>query len=82
MSKDAPPLDAVSFEAALEELEKIVQALERGAVPLDEQVRMYERGATLKAHCEKKLADAQLKVDQIVLGEGGAVSTQPAKIGS
>jgi exodeoxyribonuclease VII small subunit len=82
MSKETAPLDALSFEAALEELEKIVQALERGAVPLDEQVRMYERGAALKAHCETKLADAQLKVDQIVLGEGGSVSTQPAKIGS
>ena len=81
MSKEAAPLETLSFEAALEELERIVQALERGAVPLDEQVRMYERGAALKGHCEKKLADAQLKVDQIVLGEGGAVSTQPAKIG-
>ncbi len=78
----AVPLETLSFEAALEELEKIVQALERGAVPLDEQVRMYERGAQLKAHCEKKLAEAQLKVDQIVLGEGGQVTTQPAKLGS
>lgn len=78
----AAPLETLSFEAALEELEKIVQALERGAVPLDEQVRMYERGAQLKAHCEKKLAEAQLKVDQIVLGEGGQVTTQPAKLGS
>jgi exodeoxyribonuclease VII small subunit len=75
------PLEALSFEAALEELEKIVQALERGSVPLDEQVRMYERGAQIKAHCEQKLAEAQLKVDQIVLGEGGQVSTQPAKLG-
>jgi len=75
------PLEALSFEAALEELERIVQALERGSVPLDEQVRMYERGAQIKAHCEQKLAEAQLKVDQIVLGEGGQVSTQPAKLG-
>ncbi len=82
MSNPAAPLEASSFESALEELEKIVQALERGAVPLDEQVRMYERGAALKGHCEKKLAEAQLKVDQIVLGEGAAISTQPAKLGS
>jgi exodeoxyribonuclease VII small subunit len=82
MAKDAQALEALSFETALEELERIVQALERGAVPLDEQVRMYERGAALKGHCEHKLAEAQLKVDQIVLGEGGAISTQPAKIGS
>ncbi|MFZ4122694.1 MAG: exodeoxyribonuclease VII small subunit [Caulobacterales bacterium] len=80
MSKDQTAVAEMSFEAALEELERIVQSLERGAVALDEQLRMYERGATLKAHCEKKLADAQLKVDQIVLGEGG-VSVQPAKLG-
>lgn len=75
------PIESLSFEAALDELERIVQALERGAVPLDEQVRMYERGAQIKAHCEQKLAEAQLKVDQIVLGEGGQVTTQPAKLG-
>jgi exodeoxyribonuclease VII small subunit len=71
---------SLSFEQALEELERIVQALERGTVALDAQISMYERGAALKAHCEKKLAEAQLKVDQIVLGEGGP-SLAPAKLG-
>jgi len=70
---------ALSFEQALSELERIVQQLERGDVPLEDSIRMYERGAALKAHCETKLRDAQLKVEQIVLGPDG-VRTEPARL--
>jgi exodeoxyribonuclease VII small subunit len=73
-------LDALSFEQALAELEKIVGLLERGDVALEDSIRMYERGAALKAHCEAKLKDAQLKVEQIVLSADG-VKTEPAKLG-
>ena len=71
MSKDGSDISALSFEEALAELERIVQQLERGDVALEDSIRMYERGATLKAHCEAKLKDAQLKVEQIVLGPEG-----------
>lgn len=74
-----PDLSAMSFETALAELEKIVAQLERGDVALEESIRMYERGAALKAHCETKLKDAQLKVEQIVLGPEG-VKLEPAKL--
>ena len=37
-----------------------------------------ERGAKLKAHCEAKLKAAQLKVESIILGPGGAVGVEPA----
>lgn len=70
---------SLSFEQALSELERIVQQLERGDVPLEDSIRMYERGAALKAHCETKLRDAQLKVEQIVLGPDG-VRTEPARL--
>ncbi|MFZ4070581.1 MAG: exodeoxyribonuclease VII small subunit [Caulobacterales bacterium] len=73
-------LEALSFEQALAELEKIVGQLERGDVALEDSIRMYERGAALKAHCEAKLKDAQLKVEQIVLSPDG-VKTEPAKLG-
>jgi exodeoxyribonuclease VII small subunit len=73
-------LEALSFEQALAELEKIVGLLERGDVALEDSIRMYERGAALKAHCEAKLKDAQLKVEQIVLSADG-VKTEPAKLG-
>lgn len=71
---------AMSFETALAELEKIVAALERGDVALEDSIRLYERGASLKAHCEAKLKDAQLKVEQIVLSADGP-RAEPAKIG-
>lgn len=70
---------SLSFEQALGELERIVQQLERGDVALEDSIRMYERGAALKAHCETKLRDAQLKVEQIVLGPDGA-RTEPARL--
>ncbi len=67
----------LSFEDALSELEAIVARLERGDAPLEESIDVYERGARLKKYCEDKLKSAQLKVDKIVLGAGGAASTAP-----
>lgn len=74
-----PDVASLSFEDALAELEKIVSRLERGDVALEESIRMYERGAALKAHCDAKLRDAQLKVEQIVLTSEGP-RTEPAKL--
>ena len=75
----APDLSAYSFEQALAELEKIVAELESGQAPLERSIDIYERGAALKAHCEKKLEAARLKVEKIVLGQGGAVAAEPAE---
>jgi len=74
-------ISALSFEQALAELEKIVAQLERGDVPLADSIRIYQRGAALKAHCEAQLKDAQLAVDQIVLGPDGP-RAEPARIGN
>ena len=74
------PVDGLSFEDALKELEGIVEKLESGDVPLEESIRIYERGAALKAHCLGKLRNAQLKVEQIVLSQDGEPSTGPADI--
>ncbi len=65
----------MSFEDALTELEAIVGQLERGDAPLEKSITIYERGAKLKAHCEGKLKDAQMKVDKIVLDGQGNAST-------
>ena len=68
----------MSFENALSELETIVQKLERGDAALEDSIALYQRGAALKAHCEGKLRDAQLKVDKIVLGpDGSAEGVEP-----
>ena len=74
-----PDIAAMSFEDALAELEQIVRRLEGGQVKLDEAILSYERGAQLKRHCERKLNEAQQRVDRIVIGPDGAVSAEPAK---
>jgi exodeoxyribonuclease VII small subunit len=76
---DAPDLSALSFEQALAELEKIVAELESGQAPLEASIEMYERGAALKAHCEKRLEAARLRVEKIVVGAGGAPGVEPAE---
>ncbi len=71
------PVKEMSFEDALRELETIVEKLERGDAPLEDSINIYERGAVLKAHCEAKLKDAQLKVEKIVLKSDGSTKTAP-----
>ncbi len=69
-------ISQLSFEDALKELETIVEQLERGDVGLEDSIRIYERGASLKSHCLGKLKAAKLKVDQIVLNQDGSVDTK------
>lgn len=71
---------SMSFEKALDALETIVKKLEAGEVELEQSISIYERGAALKAHCEAKLKDAELKVEKIVLGEDGTVRAEPADL--
>ncbi len=82
MSDPTIPADiaAMSFEDALAELEQIVRRLEGGQVRLDDAIQSYERGAQLKRHCERKLSEAQQRVDRIVVAPDGSVSAQPAKL--
>ncbi|MEM9234286.1 MAG: exodeoxyribonuclease VII small subunit [Pseudomonadota bacterium] len=60
-------IKALAFEEAMAQLEEIIDRLERGDVPLEESIALYERGATLKAHCEAKLRAAKEKIEKIVL---------------
>ncbi|HEY0213995.1 MAG TPA: exodeoxyribonuclease VII small subunit [Paenirhodobacter sp.] len=61
----------MSFEQAMKELEGVVGRLERGEVPLDESIRLYERGAALKDRCGKLLKEAEERVEKITLGADG-----------
>ena len=80
--KDASAdIDGLSFEQALAELETIVRQLESGEVELEKSIAIYERGAALRAHCEGKLKDAELKVEKVMLGEDGKAKTEPADLG-
>jgi exodeoxyribonuclease VII small subunit len=74
-------VEQLSFEAALKELEGIVSRLEQGEVDLEDSIALYERGQALKSHCERKLKAAESRLEKIVHGAGGAVSTEPADLG-
>ena len=76
----AADIAAMNFEEALAELEQIVRRLEGGQVRLDEAILFYEPGALLKRHCERKLNEAQQRVDRIVIGADGAITMEPAKL--
>ncbi len=68
---------ALSFEEALSELESIVRKLESGEASLEDAITHYERGNQLRRHCEKKLQDAKMKVEQIVQSDDGGLATTP-----
>lgn len=65
------PVEGLSFEEALAELETIVRGLESGKGDLARAIADYERGALLRRHCESRLAEAEAKVQAIVEGPGG-----------
>lgn len=68
----------LSFEAALDELEKIVSQLESGKAPLQESIAIYERGEALKRHCETLLKQAEARIEKITLAKDGTpVGTEP-----
>ena len=64
-------IKAMSFEQALEALERIVDDLEKGDVALDQSIRIYERGEALKSHCDRLLKAAEDKVEKIRLSRDG-----------
>ncbi len=68
------PVEEMSFEEAMAELEAVVGQLERGEVALDASIALYERGAKLTARCEVKLREAEEKVAQITLDADGKPS--------
>ena len=71
-------LAEISFEDALRELEGIVTSLERGDVSLDDAITAFERGTALKAHCQARLEEARMKVEQIRLPTDGSPPAESA----
>lgn len=71
------PVETLSFEAALAELEGIVRDLETGKAALEDSINAYERGVQLRTYCEKKLQEAQAKIEKITVGANGKIGTTP-----
>ena len=70
-------ISELTFESALKELEETVKKLENGGLSLDDSIKYYTRGKALKTHCEKKLEEAKLKIEKIIVNDGQASSTEP-----
>ena len=71
-------ITAMTFEEALSALETIVQQLERGDVPLDQSITLYERGEQLRAACQKRLDAASERIEKIVTAaDGSPTGTAP-----
>ncbi len=71
----------LSFEEAFRELEKVVQALERGTTTLDEALMLYERGVRLAAYCEKLLENAELRIRVLQRNTQGEVELHDVEEG-
>ena len=61
-----------TFEASMTRLEQIVRAMERGDVPLEESLKLFQEGTELVQRCQKLLDDAQLQVKKIMVAQDGS----------
>ncbi len=75
--KIAQDIAGMSFEQALKELDAIVRKLEAGQGELEGAIADYERGTALQNHCQKKLADAKMKVEKIIKTADGKLVAVP-----
>lgn len=64
------PDPRVSFEASLDELEKVVKAMEAGDLPLDRSLELFSRGMELSDTCRKQLEEAETRVEMLIRREG------------
>jgi exodeoxyribonuclease VII small subunit len=67
-----------SFEAALKQLEEIVQKLEKGELPLEESLKLYEEGIRLSRFCHAKLEEAEGRIEQLLKDSRGEAQVDAA----
>jgi exodeoxyribonuclease VII small subunit len=75
-NNDAKP-SALPFEEALKRLEGIVEAMESEELPLETLLAKYEEGTRLAKVCQDKLADAELKIQQLEKNAAGEMKLKP-----
>jgi exodeoxyribonuclease VII small subunit len=71
VSQPAADIAKMPFEAAMAELEAIVDQLEKGSVALEDSIKLYERGEALKSHCDALLKNAEMRIERITLSADG-----------
>jgi len=83
-SKSTPtgalPKPAVPFEEALQKLESIVEGMESGDLPLESLLAKYEEGVRLAKICQDKLAEAELKIQQLEKTAAGELKLKPLAV--
>ena len=62
----------ITFEESMQRLEQIVRAMERGDVPLEESLKLFQEGTELVRNCGKLLDEAQLQVKKIMTAQDGS----------
>ncbi len=75
----AAPIESLSFDDALAELQRTVAELEAGGQALERSIALYERGVALHERCAALLGDAELRVKQLVSRAGGALEAIEVK---
>ena len=68
-----PGVDALAYDEAFAELQRTVAELESGGQPLEVMIARYERAVALQRRCERLLAEAELRVQQLMARPGGSV---------
>ena len=76
MAEKSGPQPIRSFEASLEDLEKVVKELEAGDLPLERSLELFERGVSLSGECRKQLDAAETRVE-ILLRKDGKLAAEP-----
>jgi exodeoxyribonuclease VII small subunit len=76
MAENAGPRPVRSFEASLDDLEKVVKELEGGDLPLERSLELFERGMSLSEECRKQLDAAETRVE-ILLRKDGKIAAEP-----
>lgn len=77
--KTAAAATGPTFEAGLDELEKIVRELEGGDLPLERSLELFEKGVNLSESCRTRLQDAETKVE-ILLKKGRKLEAEPFEL--
>ncbi|MCL5039088.1 MAG: exodeoxyribonuclease VII small subunit [Firmicutes bacterium] len=74
--KELSQVERLSFEEALHRLEEVLDRLESSDIPLEEALALFEEGQALAGYCQRKLDEAEKRIEILTAGENGEVLTK------
>jgi len=72
--------DKIKFEDSLKKLEKIVEKLEKGDLPLEDSLKLYEEGVILARACQKKITEMEAKIEILSKNKEGNLADKPFEL--